>query len=167
MIVTNPYKYGCRHHSVVVVSFNGTHLLAVLFVFVEVELVGGLETSFNVKTVAQGFDKEVYYHWLGGTVGVKAPTARTPLFNFLQGCAAIKVAVFARNLVEYILEVVSFGALGLKGVGLYHKQGVVVGACNLHCFPCEFVVFYMSMPACCYLGDSAFKHGYAVGYHNA
>ena len=163
MIVTNPYKYGCCHDAVVVVSLYCSHLLAVVLIFVEVKFIGGLKASFNVKSVAKGFDKEVYHHWLGGAVGVESPTARTALLYFLQGCTAIKVAVFARNLVKDVFKVVSFGAFGLQGVGFNDKQGIVVGPCYLHGFPGEFVVFYMSMPACDNFGYSAIGHGYAVG----
>ena len=52
MVVAHPNEYGGCHNPVVVVAFHSSHLLAVLFKLIEVELIGGLNGAFNVEPVA-------------------------------------------------------------------------------------------------------------------
>ena len=44
-----------------------------------------------------------------------------------------------------------------------YQKGIVVCFCNFHCFPCEFVVLYVAVPAGCNFGYTAFEHRQAVG----
>ena len=42
VVVAYPYKDGCCHDTVIVVALYGSHLLAVLLEFIEVEFMGSL-----------------------------------------------------------------------------------------------------------------------------
>ena len=166
-VVAYPYQYGGCHDAVVVVAFDGAHLFAVVFEFVNIEFEDGVDAAFYVEAVAQGFDEEVYYHGLCGGVGVESPFPRATFADVYLGGAAVEVGVFAGDFVEDVFEVVAFGAFGFEGVCFDYQQGVVVGAGDVYGFPCEFVVFDVAVPAGYDFGDATVYHGEAVGYYDA
>lgn len=49
MIVAYPNEYGCSHDAVIVIAFDGSHLLAVLLDFVKVELITGVGAVLDVQ----------------------------------------------------------------------------------------------------------------------
>lgn len=49
MIVAYPNEYGGGHYPVIVVALHSTHLLAVLFDFVKVELIAGVGAVLDVQ----------------------------------------------------------------------------------------------------------------------
>ena len=115
-VVAYPYQYGGCHDAVVVVAFDGAHLFAVVFEFVNIEFEDGVDAALYVEAVAQGFDEEVDDHGLGGGVGVESPFPGATFADVYLGGAAVEVGVFAGDFVEDVFEVVAFGAFGFEGV---------------------------------------------------
>ena len=89
MVVAYPDEYGGCHNAVVVVALDSAHLFAVFFYLVEVEFVAGVFAALDIHSIAQGLDKVVYYHWLGGGVGVESPTAWAALSYLLLAGARV------------------------------------------------------------------------------
>ena len=104
----------------------------------------------------------VAYHTLRGFVGMETPLGFKTGFYLLCIHAAIEVVIVVCYLIQHVLKVVSLCLLGLQGVRLDDEQGVIIGGCNLHSFPCQQVVVYVSAPFGYHYGHTSKGHVIAV-----
>ena len=149
---TDVKPYGAGHQQIIVLSLYRSKRAVLPLLIIE-ELMQTPLITLNIGSLADYLDESRDHHRLCADVGVESILYRSALNDgVFRGGAGIQIAIDPAKLIEDELRLIAvdlpFLIVGLKCIGFYDEQGIVIESGNLPGFPCSLGFrFFLSAPA--------------------
>ena len=132
---TDVKAYGAGHEQIIVLSLYRAKRAILPLLIIE-ELVQTPLITLNIGSLADYLDESRDHHRLCADVGVESILYGTALDDgVFRGGAGIEIAIDPAKLIKDELRLIAinlpFLIVGLKGIGFYDEQGIVVESGNL------------------------------------